>query len=54
MHDELIFEIKDDSFLPLAIEKISNLMTNAHLPVVTFNTPIVVSVGQGDNWDDAH
>ena len=54
VHDELIFEIKDDSFLPLAIEKISNLMTNAHLPVVTFNTPIVVSVGQGDNWDDAH
>ncbi len=54
VHDELIFEIKNDSLLPLAIDKISNLMTNAHLPVVSFNTPIVVSVGQGKNWDDAH
>ena len=54
VHDELIFEIKNDSSLPLAIKKISNLMANAHLPVVSFNTPIVVSVGQGENWDDAH
>ena len=54
VHDELIFEIKDDLYLPLAIKKISNLMTNAHLPLVSFNTPIVVSVGQGTNWDDAH
>ena len=29
-------------------------MANAHLPVISFNTPIVVSVGQGENWDDAH
>ena len=54
VHDELIFEIKNDSSLPLAIKKISNLMANAHLPVISFNTPIVVSIGQGENWDDAH
>ena len=54
IHDELIFEIKNDSSLPLAIKKISNLMANAHLPVISFNTPIVVSIGQGENWDDAH
>ena len=54
VHDELIFEIKDDSSLPLAIEKISNLMTNAHFPIISFNTPIIVSVGKGNNWDDAH
>ncbi len=54
VHDELIFEIRNDSLLPKAIKKISNLMTNAHLPLVSFNTPIVVSVGQGLNWDDAH
>ena len=54
VHDELIFEIKNDSALPLAIKKISNLMANAHLPVISFNTPIVVSTGQGENWDDAH
>ncbi len=54
VHDELIFEIRNDSSLPLVIKKISNLMTNAHLPILSFNTPIVVSVGQGLNWDDAH
>ena len=54
VHDELIFEIKNDLSLPLAIKKISNLMANAHLPVISFNTPIIVSVGQGENWDDAH
>ena len=54
VHDELIFEIKNDSSLPLAIKKISNLMANAHLPVISFNTPIVVSTGQGENWDEAH
>ena len=54
VHDELIFEIKNDSSLPLAIKKISNLMANAHLPLISFNTPIVVSIGQGENWDEAH
>ncbi len=54
VHDELIFEIKNDSSFPLAVKKISHLMANAHLPLVSFNTPIVVSVGKGKNWDEAH
>ena len=54
IHDELIFEIKNDSNYPKAINKITNLMSNAHLPVISFNIPIEVSVGQGSNWDEAH
>ena len=54
VHDELIFEIKNDSNLQIVINKITDLMSNAHLPIVSFNTPIVVSVGQGNNWDEAH
>ncbi len=54
VHDELIFEIKNDSNYPKAINKITNLMSNAHLPVISFNIPIEVSVGQGNNWDEAH
>lgn len=54
VHDELIFEIKNDAKLPLAIQKISDIMSKAHLPVISFNTPIEVSIGKGDNWDEAH
>ena len=54
VHDELIFEIKNDSNFQLAINKIISLMSNAHIPIVKFNTPIEVSVGHGNNWDEAH
>ncbi|OUV83225.1 MAG: DNA polymerase I [Rickettsiales bacterium TMED131] len=54
VHDELIFEIKNDSNLPLAINKITKLMANANLPIINFSTPIEVSLGKGDNWDEAH
>ena len=54
VHDELIFEIKNDIKLPLAVKKIRDIMSKAHLPVISFNTPIEVSVGQGNNWDEAH
>ena len=40
--------------IEIAINKITNLMSNAHLPVISFNIPIEVSVGQGSNWDEAH
>ncbi len=54
VHDELIFEIKHDSNFQIVINRIIDLMSNAHLPIVAFNTPIEVSVGHGNNWDEAH
>ena len=48
IHDELIFEIKDDLNLQLIIDQITNIMSKAHLPIISFDTPIEVSVvGKG-------
>lgn len=49
VHDELVFEVKEnkvDEYSAL----IKSLMENAaHLSV-----PLIVDIGVGDNWDEAH
>ena len=37
-----------------AISNIKNIMITAHEPIVSINIPITVSVGKGDNWEEAH
>ena len=54
VHDELVFEIKNDDNMEAAISNIKNIMITAHEPVVSINVPITVSVGKGDNWEEAH
>lgn len=49
VHDELVFEAKNESALTL-IPIIKEIMQNA----VTLSTPIIVHCGIGDNWDRAH
>jgi DNA polymerase-1 len=49
VHDELVFEI-EDSILTDASSRIKVLMEDA----ATLNVPLVVDVGIGDNWDQAH
>jgi len=49
VHDELIFEIKEDLVDDLA-PKIQRLMEK----VIHLNVPLVVDMGRGDNWDEAH
>jgi len=53
VHDELVFEIKDNK-----IEKISNIivqvMETANLPMVPLNVKLKVDTGYGDNWAEAH
>jgi len=49
VHDELVFEVADSSVELLKI-KVTELMTQAiHLSV-----PLLVDVGVGPNWDEAH
>ena len=49
VHDELVFEVKTDA-VDVAQTRIRALMESAaELPV-----PLVVDVGVGDNWDQAH
>ena len=49
VHDELVFEIADDT-IETAIPIIKELMGKAAVLAV----PLVVDVGVGMNWDEAH
>jgi DNA polymerase-1 len=49
VHDELVFEIKED-VLEEATAKIIDIMEKA----VSLDVPLVVEAGVGDNWDEAH
>jgi DNA polymerase-1 len=49
VHDELVFEVAESS-VDRAGESIRQCMVN----VATLDVPLVVDVGVGDNWDEAH
>jgi DNA polymerase-1 len=49
VHDELVFEVAED-FIDEARETIRSLMAGA----AELSVPLMVDVGVGDNWDEAH
>ena len=49
VHDELVFEV-DTDLAPHLIPVIRDAMQS----VVAIDVPLVVDIGQGQNWDDAH
>lgn len=49
VHDELVFEVKKD-ILSEAKAKIKQILEN----VVSLSVPLEVSIGIGNNWDEAH
>jgi DNA polymerase-1 len=49
VHDELVLEVPEDE-LALVKETLPGLMCN----VAALNVPLLVEVGQGKNWDEAH
>ncbi|AEP28175.1 DNA polymerase I [Glaciecola nitratireducens FR1064] len=49
VHDELVFEIKEDR-VDEYVAKIKSLMEDT----VKLDVPLVVDVGIGNNWDEAH
>ena len=49
VHDELVFEVKTE-LLEQVKPEIKRLMESA----MTLNVPLIVEIGEGDNWDQAH
>ena len=49
VHDELVFEITEDQ-LDECVTKIRTLMCAA----ADLNVPLIVDIGIGNNWDEAH
>jgi DNA polymerase-1 len=49
VHDELVFEVADDAVDTLS-ERVVALMSD----IGWLDVPLVVEVGTGDNWDEAH
>ena len=49
VHDELVFAVKEED-LQLLVEGVKFRMTTA----ASLDVPLVVDVGVGDNWDQAH
>ena len=53
VHDELVFEVRDDAVDDL-IAAARAVMEGAADPAVKLSVPLVVDAGQGANWAEAH
>ena len=49
VHDELVLEVPEEE-LPEVKDRLRELMQNVH----QLDVPLVVDVGVGANWDEAH
>ena len=49
VHDELVFEVAEPS-LDYLVSSVNDLMSGA----VVLDVPLIVDVGIGSNWDEAH
>ena len=49
VHDELVFEIPEHEIQPTSLA-LKKLMEN----ILTLKVPLVVGIGVGNNWDEAH
>lgn len=49
VHDELVFEVEESKLVEAEALIREQMVTAADLKV-----PLVVDVGTGDNWDEAH
>jgi DNA polymerase-1 len=53
VHDELIFEVPEAEVEETAAV-VKRIMEAAPLPALALAVPLIVDVGTGPNWDQAH
>ncbi len=49
VHDELIFEVPDGQ-----VDQTKDVIRDVMEGAATLDVPLVVDIGQGMNWDEAH
>ena len=49
VHDELVFEVREDE-----LEDLKSIVKNRMEKAVDLNVPVVVDIGVGKNWEEAH
>ena len=49
VHDELVFEVAEDQ-----VEAVSNEVCRLMSAAAELAVPLLVEVGVGNNWDEAH
>jgi DNA polymerase-1 len=49
VHDELVVEVKAED-----VERVSSLLRHEMEQAATLKVPLVVDIGTGNNWDEAH
>lgn len=49
VHDELVFEINEKD-----LDAASKLINKAMVNAISLSVPLIVDIGIGDNWDEAH
>ena len=53
VHDELLFEMCESEIKYLSMD-IKKIMENSTLPEIKLDIPLIVDIGQGSNWAEAH
>ena len=53
VHDELLLEVPNDE-IPDTSRLVQEIMEGAALPSKTMSVPLIVEIGFGDNWVEAH
>ena len=53
VHDELLFEMCESEINYLLMD-IKKIMENSSLPEIKLDIPLIVNIGQGSNWAEAH
>jgi DNA polymerase-1 len=49
VHDELVFEVPADE-----IKEIGEMIRKCMTEVISLTVPLIIDIGTGDNWDEAH